>query len=65
MDPTFDRLQEKSPSFSLHLMVSLSKLVHLLLMPNSAQHIISYTGGFEFKNKLVIDRHTTIHLRIL
>jgi hypothetical protein len=34
-------------------------------MPDSAQHIESYTGGFEFKNKLVIDGHTTMHLWIL
>jgi hypothetical protein len=50
--PPFERLQEKSPLFSLHLTVSLSKLMHLLLMPDSAQHIVSYTGGFEFENTL-------------
>jgi hypothetical protein len=65
MDPPFERLQEKRPLFSPHLIVSLSKLMDLLLMPNSAQHIVSYKGGFEFKNTLVIDRQTTIHLWIL
>jgi hypothetical protein len=30
MDPPLERLQEKSPSISPHLMVSLSKLCHLL-----------------------------------
>ncbi len=50
MDPPFERLQEKSSLFSSHLIVSLSKLMHLLLMPDSAQHIVSYTEGFEFKN---------------
>jgi hypothetical protein len=48
MDPPFERLQEKSPLFSPHLIVSLLKLLRLLLMPDSAQHIVSYTGGFEF-----------------
>jgi hypothetical protein len=54
MDPPFQRLQEKSLLFSPHLIVSLSKLMHLLLIPDSAQHIVSYIGGFEFKNTLVI-----------
>jgi hypothetical protein len=62
MDPFFERLEEMSPSISPHLIVSLSKLMHLLLMPDSAQHIVSNAGGFQFKNILVIDRHTTIHL---
>jgi hypothetical protein len=39
--------------------------MHLLLMPDIAQHIVSYTGGFEFKNSLVTDRQTTIHLCVL
>jgi hypothetical protein len=50
MDPPFERLQEKSSLLSPHLIVSLSKLMNLLLMPDSAQHIVSYTEGFEFKN---------------
>jgi hypothetical protein len=50
MDPPFERLQEKSSLFSPYHIVSLSKLMHLLLVPDSAQHIASYTGGSEFKN---------------
>jgi hypothetical protein len=65
MDPPFERLQGKSPLFCPYLIVSLSKLMHLLSMPDSAQHIVSYTGGFEFKNTLVTGRQTTIHLWIL
>jgi hypothetical protein len=65
MDPPFERLQEKNPLLRPHLIVSLSKLMHLLIMSDSAQHSVSYTGGFECKNTLVIDRRTTIHLWIL
>jgi hypothetical protein len=65
MDPPFEILQGKSPLFCPHLIVSLSKLMHLLLMHDSGPHIVSYTGGFEFKNTLVIDRQTTIHFWIL
>jgi hypothetical protein len=34
MDPTVERLQGKSPLLCPHLIVSLSKLMHLLLMPD-------------------------------
>jgi hypothetical protein len=53
MDPPFERLQEKSLLFSPHLILSLSKLMHLLLMPDSAQHIVSYTGGLNLKRGLL------------
>jgi hypothetical protein len=42
MNPPYERLQEKNPLSSPYLTVSLSKLMHLLLVPNSAQHIGVY-----------------------
>ncbi len=62
MDPPFERLQEKSSLFSPHLIVRLSKLMRLLLMANSAQHIVSYTEGFEFKN--IGNRYTNYHTSV-
>ncbi len=61
MDPPLESPQEKSPLSSPYLTVkSHSKLMHLLLVMNSAKHIGVHltTGGFEFKI-LVIDRQTT------
>jgi hypothetical protein len=49
MDPPFERIQKKSPLSSPYLIGSLSKLLHQLLVPNSAQRILSYYWGFEFK----------------
>ncbi len=46
MDPSFERLQEKSPLSSLSLIVNLLKLVHLLLVPSNALHIVSYYRVF-------------------
>jgi hypothetical protein len=62
MELPFEGLQEKSSLFSPHLIVSLSKLMHLLLMPDSAQHIVSYTEGFEFKN--IGNRYTNYHTSV-
>ncbi len=61
MDPPLESPQVKSPLSSPYLTVKrLSKLMHLLLVLNSAKHIGVHltTGGFEFKT-LVIDRQTT------
>jgi hypothetical protein len=42
MDPPFERLQEKSPLPNPYLTISLSELIHLLVVHNIAQHIGVY-----------------------